>query len=382
MTDDAKNPWLAIVRELGPTLAASAAAKDAEGSFAEEAYRLFADRRLFSMAIPEELGGGGASFFQVCDTLRELGTFDGSSALALSMHTHLIAASVWKYRHDKSSEALLRKIAKGQLALVSTGASDWIDSNGTMSRVEGGFRVSARKIFGSGSPAAALMIASARYEDPQDGAQVLHFGVPLSAEGVSSAADWDAHGMRRTGSHTLILENVFVPDQAISLRRPAGQWHPAWSVVLTVAPPIYMSPYVGIAEKAAELARSSARASAEIPYVPLLAGETEVELAATRLAWRALVANANEYDFAPALETANAQLVNKALCARAAVATVEKAMELAGGRGFFRRFGLERLLRDVRAAPYHPLPDKRQQEFSGRLALGRDPITNQPRSAP
>jgi acyl-CoA dehydrogenase len=184
--------------------------------------------------------------------------------------------------------------------------------------------------------------------------------------------------MRGTGSHTVILDNVFVPDAAITLRRPAGRWHPAWSIVLTVAPPIYMSPYVGIAEAAAELALDAARGSVETSYVPFLAGELEVELAATRLSWRAMVMKANEYDFAPALETANAQLVHKTLCARAAIATVEKAMELAGGRGFFRRFGLERLLRDVRAATYHPLPDKRQHELSGRLALGRDPITNQP----
>ena len=91
-----------------------------------------------------------------------------------------------------------------------------------------------------------------------------------------------------------------------------------------------------------------------------------------------MVANVDEYRFTPSLERANAQLIHKSLCARAAVATVEKAMELAGGNGYFRQFGLERLLRDVRASQYHPLPDKRQQEFSGRIALGRDPITNTP----
>lgn len=379
MANDGIRPWVAVARELGPALAAEAARHDADGSFVAGAYRAFAERRLFSMAIPEELGGGGASFAELCDTLRELAGFDGSSALALSMHQHLVAAAVWRWRHGKPGEALLRKVAAAELALVSTGASDWVDSNGTMTRVDGGYRVSGRKVFGSGSPAAAMLITSARYDNPEAGTEVLHFAVPLSAPGVSSANDWDAHGMRGTGSHTVVLDGVFVPDEAISMRRPTGAWHPAWSVVLTVAPPIYMAPYVGIAEKAAELARTAARDHADVAYVPLVAGELEVELAAARLAWRAMVAAANEYDFAPALETANAQLVHKTLCARAAVDAVDKAMELAGGRGFFRRFGLERLLRDVRAAAYHPLPDKRQHEFSGRLALGRDPITNLPR---
>ena len=378
MTRNEIDHWVALAKELGPTLAAEAETHDAEGSFVEAAYRLFAERKLFSMAVPAELGGGGASLAAVCETLRELARFDGSAALALSMHSHLVAATVWRYKHGKPGEALLRKVAAGELALVSTGASDWVDSNGTMTRVGGGFRVRARKVFGSGSPAAAMMIASARYQDPQEGAQVLHFAVPFSADGVTITGDWDAHGMRGTGSHTVLLEDVFVPDEAISVRRPAAQWHAAWSVVLTVAPPIYMAPYVGIAEKAMELALGAARANADVSWVPLVAGEAEVELAAARLAWRAMIATANEYDFEPALDGANTQLVHKTLCARAAVATVDKAMELAGGRGFFRRFGLERLLRDVRASAYHPLPDKRQHEFSGRLALGRDPITNAP----
>ena len=368
--------WLALAREIGPELAKHAAAHDADGSFAVEAYRLFAERKIFSMAVPKELGGGGASFVEVCETLRELATFDASAALSLSMHTHLIAATVWKHKHGKPGEALLRKVAAAELALVSTGASDWIDSNGEMKRVPGGYRVTARKIFGSGSPAAAMMLASARYDDPEAGAQVLHFPVPLSAEGVTVTNDWDAHGMRATGSHTILLKDVFVPDAAISVRRPAGKWDASWSVVLTVAPPLYMAPYVGIAEKAAELAYGAARDRADVPYVALLAGETEVELAAARTAWRAMIARANEYDFAPALETANAQLVHKTLCARAAIATVDKAAELAGGRGFFRSFGLERLMRDVRAAANHPLQEKRQHELSGRIALGRDPISN------
>lgn len=377
-THNKTNHWVAVARDIGPALAALAATHDAEGTFVEGAYRLFAERRIFSMAVPEQLGGGGAGFAEVCDTLRELATFDSSAALALSMHTHLVAATIWKHKRGQPGEALLRKVVDGQLALVSTGASDWIDSNGSMTRADGGFRVSARKVFGSGTPAAAIMIATSRYDDPHEGPQVLHFSVPFSAKGVKIANDWDAHGMRGTGSHTVTLDDVFVPDEAIATRRPAGEWHPAWSVVLTVAPPIYMAPYVGIAEQAAALARGAARNNADVSYIPFLAGELEVELAATRLAWRAMIANANEYDFAPALDLANAQLVNKTLCGRAAIATVQKAMELAGGRGYFRTFGLERLMRDVRAAPYHPLPEKRQHEFSGRIALGRDPITNVP----
>lgn len=375
MATNQTTDWVARAREIGPALAEGAARHDLEGSFVSEGYALLKKHRFFSMGVPGALGGGDARHRAVCDTIREIGRHCGSTALAFSMHSHLVAATVWKHLHGQPGEALLRKVAADQTVLLSTGASDWVDSNGTMEKVEGGFRVSARKIFGSGGPAADLIIASARYDDPEAGPQVLHFSVPASAEGVTFTNDWDTLGMRATGSNTVLLEGVFVPEQAVALRRPQGQWHAAWSVVLTVAAPIYMSPYVGLAEAASELAIASAAKRADLPYIAQMVGELENLLTQTRLAWRGMVDNAADYDFTPSLARANSALIGKTLCANAAVATVQKAVEIAGGPGFFRALPLERMLRDVFAAPYHPLPEKRQLQFTGLLALGRDPIT-------
>lgn len=369
--------WVAKAQEVGPALAEGAARRDLEGTFASDGYALLKAHRFFSMAVPAELGGGGALHRDLCETIRELGRHCGSTALAFSMHSHLIATAVWKHLHGQPAADMLRKVAAGESVLLSTGASDWIDANGTMEKVDGGYRVTARKIFGSGGPAADIIVASAQYDDPQAGAQVLHFAVPTSAKGVTFASDWNTLGMRATGSNTVLLQDVFVPEQAVNLRRPRGQWHPAWSVVLTVAAPIYMAAYVGIAEAASELALASAAKKSDVPYVPYLAGELQNLLTQTRLAWRAMIDSAADYDFSPALGLANQALIGKTLCTKAAIATVEKAMELAGGPGFFRASPLERLLRDVSAAPYHPLPEKRQLHFTGMVALGRDPITGQ-----
>ena len=122
-------------------------------------------------------------------------------------------------------------------------------------RADGGFRVSARKPFGSGSPKGGLLVTSAPFEDPKEGWQVLHFSVPFAAPGVSLADDWRTLGMRATGSHTVILDKVFVPVDAIVLRRPRGRFHPAWNVILTVAMPLIMSVYTGVAEAAAAIGR-------------------------------------------------------------------------------------------------------------------------------
>jgi alkylation response protein AidB-like acyl-CoA dehydrogenase len=107
------------------------------------------EHRVFSAGVPAELGGGGASHSELSAMLRELARSCGSTALALSMHTHLLALSVWQYQQGQPAETLLRRIAHEELVLVSTGASDWLESSGTAEPVDGGYRVNARKIFGS-----------------------------------------------------------------------------------------------------------------------------------------------------------------------------------------------------------------------------------------
>jgi alkylation response protein AidB-like acyl-CoA dehydrogenase len=232
--------WLALARALGPAFAARAAAHDAEDTFVAENYLDLKRHAVFSAAVPADLGGGGASFADLCGVLRELAHSCGSTALALSMHTHLVAGAVWRWQQGQPTEALLRRVAAEQLVLVSTGASDWLDSSGSAERVDGGYRVSGRKIFGSGSPAGDLLITSAPYDDPSDGPVVLHLAVPLAAEGVTVLDNWRTMGMRATGSNDVLLERVFVPDQAVSLRRPRGSWHPLFTMLANVPLPLIM----------------------------------------------------------------------------------------------------------------------------------------------
>jgi alkylation response protein AidB-like acyl-CoA dehydrogenase len=89
-----------------------------------------------------------------------------------------------------------------------------------------------------------------------------------------------------------------------------------------------------------------------------------------------MVRLARDLDFAPSLELSCAMLARKTIAAEHVLATVEKALEAAGGAGFYRGLGLERLLRDAHGAQFHPLPAKRQQRFAGRFALGLDPIAD------
>jgi alkylation response protein AidB-like acyl-CoA dehydrogenase len=369
----AKGRFAEVAERLGPGFANTAAESDRSGRFVAENYVLMREHRLMSAGVPSELGGGGASYPELCEMLRILGQHCSSTALALSMHTHLVAAAVWRHRHGQPAEALLRKIAGGELVLVSTGAGDWIDSVGRAEKVEGGYRVSAKKRFGSGSPAGDLLMTSAPFNDPQAGAQVLHFAVALAAEGVRVCDDWDTLGMRATGSNTVELEDVFVPEESVSVRRAAGVWHPSFNVVSTIALPILMSAYLGVAERAAELARASAKARGVDAVGMQVLGELENALVTAQMAHREMVENANDYDFAPVNEKANRSLICKTITSNAVLTTAQKAIELVGGGALFRNQPFERLLRDMQGAPFHPLPEKKQLQFTARVVLGLDP---------
>ena len=188
---------IALISELGPRFAARAAEHDASESFVAENYAELKECDVFAAGIPGELGGGGAPYPEVCDALRVLAQYCSSTALALAMHTHLVAAIVWRWRRDPQAvEAFLRRVVNERLVLISTGASDWLNGTGEAERVEGGWRVNARKIFGSGVPAGDFLMTGPVCNDPEAGATVLHFPLSLKAAGVRVLDTWHVLGMR------------------------------------------------------------------------------------------------------------------------------------------------------------------------------------------
>ena len=371
-TEENTMDWLEKVRSLGPTFAERAKEFDRKGGFVHENYQDLREHGLFWMGIPRELGGGGASHAEVCLAIREIGRHCCSTGLAFSMHHHPVATNVYKHlRGDAVATRALEKIATEKLVIAGTGANDWLSSSGEAEPVEGGFRVSAHKRFVSGAPGAQLFITSVVLQG-EEGPEVLHFAVPFSAEGVQIIEAWDALGMRGTGSHEVKLENVFVSEEDVVARRPGGEWHPLWNVVLPTALPLIVSSYVGMAEAAVDLAKDSARRrGGELASV---VGEMKNALTVAQMALDDMIRMNDNHGFTPSVEGADSILTRKALAAEAIKRTVELAAELVGGPGFFKGHPIERIVRDVRAIHYHPLPTRRQQILSGRIALGLDPV--------
>ena len=359
-----------LVNEIGPEFADRSADLEANDQFVHDNYAVLKAKKVFSALVPIELGGGGVKYSEMCTFLRSLAHYCPSTALAVSMHQHLVAAARKNHEDGKPGKALLEKVAGGELVLVSTGANDWLESNGTATKVDGGYRVTAVKPFGSGSPAGDVAVTSCAYDCPEDGPSVIHFPLSLKADGVSFMGDWETLGMRATGSQTTKYDNVFIADEAIAMKRPRGPFHPAFAVISTVAMPVIMSVYVGVAEAAANKAIEKAKARIGDPVMPLQVGELVNLLTTAEVALESMLALNDDLAFTPSELLASQILARKTVCANHVILTAEKALETAGGSGFFRKLGLERLLRDAHAAQFHPLPEKRQQLFTGRLAVG------------
>jgi alkylation response protein AidB-like acyl-CoA dehydrogenase len=369
ISNDERKSAVEIARELGPVFARRASEAADEDRFVADNFATLKASGLVEAGVPAELGGGGADVDELAAMLRTLARHCGSTALAFSMHTHQVAVPAWRWTYQKAAaaEPLLRRIAAERILLLSSGGSDWIAGSGKAEKVEGGYRINARKIFTSGAPTGDLLMTGAVLETPE-GPTVLHFGVPMKSPHVKVLDTWRTLGMRATGSHDVLIEGHVVPEAAVSVKRKAGEWHPLFQIIATIAFPLVYAVYVGVAESARDLAIELAGRKKPTRHTVDLAGRMETELAGARLALESMLAAVRLN--APSAGTVNEVMIGKQLATRHAIAAVEYAMEVAGGVGFYRSAGLERKFRDIQAARYHPLQAGQQAEYAGAMALG------------
>ena len=187
-----------IARELGPVFAARADATVDEDKYVADNIALLKTSGLVEAGVPRELGGGGADVDQLAAMLRIMGYHCGSTALVFSMHTHQVAIPAWRWTHQKvaAAEPLLKRIANERILILSSGGSDWIAGSGKAEKVDGGYRITARKIFTSGAATGDILMTGAVLEADGEPPMVLHFGIPMNSPHVKVLDTWRVLGKR------------------------------------------------------------------------------------------------------------------------------------------------------------------------------------------
>jgi alkylation response protein AidB-like acyl-CoA dehydrogenase len=362
-----------------------AAVHDRENTFPFEDFRDLQESGYLALTVPAELGGGGADLPRLCEEQELLATGAPATALAANMHLFTVglAAELWQESKDEKIEFLLRAVAENQLIVGSsiseeeTGGNNFRHATAKAERVDGAFRVTGRKIFCSLSPVMTAFTSHALYEGGENGPEIVHFLVFRETEGLEITDNWDALGMRATGSNDVVLNDVFIPDDLVFVRRPAGKLDGFAINAHRWFDLTFAAVYTGLARGALEYALRHARERvrkpattpiSHTPKVQFLAAEMEIALTAAQAVVRqaAMDLRAGAADSPRQLAEV---LTAKEIATANAISVVDNAMMIVGGLGYLKRSPLERLYRDVRAGKVHPPSGYDAKEIIGKAIL-------------
>lgn len=388
LTSPGRHPQAPILTDgMMARFAARAPEYDRDNRFFTQDFEELRESGYLREAIPAELGGGGCSLAEMVRQQRRLGYHAAPTALAVNMHLYWtgIAADLWR-AGDHSLQWLLEAAAAG--AVFAAGHAEAgndipvLLSTTRAERVEGGYRFTGRKSFGSLSPVwTYLGIHGMDTSGPAP--KVVHAFLPRDSQGFRVEENWDVMGMRATRSDDTILEGAFVPDKYVARVVPAGAagLDPFVLGIFAWALLGFGNIYYGLATRALHLTLESMKNKRAIAMTRPMSYHAEVQ---HRVAEMGLALDSIE----PLLERVatdwsegvdhGATWPAKILSAKYHAVenswrVVDLAMELAGGYGIFRKSGMEQIFRDARLGRVHPGNSMLTHELVGKTLLGISP---------
>jgi alkylation response protein AidB-like acyl-CoA dehydrogenase len=361
---------------------------DEHNTYFDEDFAVLQSIGYLAAAVPAEFGGWGLDLAEFSQMQRTLASYAPATALAMTMHTYWIGIARELERFGDPScrwmfeEAVAGRVFAAGHAEVGNDAPV-VMSTTRAERVEGGYRFTGHKMFGSNGPVwSALGVHGIDMAHP-DGPVIVHGFVDRDADGVTVIPNWNTLGMRPSQSYDTMLESVFVPDSRIARAVPAGSEEDLFLLAMNIwALPVMANVYLGIAERALELAIASATTKTSVaiprgtyahnPMVQHQIASMYLELDPARALVDRLV-----QDWTDGVDHGamwGVQIVSaKWRAVEAAKRVVDIALDVAGGAGMVRGTELERLYRDVRAGGFHPANDALTHETVAKTLLQIDP---------
>jgi alkylation response protein AidB-like acyl-CoA dehydrogenase len=378
-----------LAESLADELATRAALHDREASFPHASVDALKRAGYFTAPIPTEHGGlGVTSVHDVVVASSRLARGDASVAIGVNMHLVILLNIVRRWQAAVAADDERRATAFGAsmqavardgvviAAAISELGQDLTRPRTTATRTPSGWRIDGRKSFCTGSPAATVFYASVTSVDDDGVERYGYAQVPTDAAGVDIEGDWDALGMRASGSHSVTFSGVEIPRSALLGGFVAGDGD-AYMERNLVAGLFHASASLGIAESAASAAAGALAARGEPDaHARTLLAQNVVELGACRATLSraaALVDDSDEHFVALFAQTQAA----KTFVNETATRIVDRALTLSGGAGYLNGHPLARAYRDVRAGSFmHPLGANRAYDLLGDAALGRELVVH------
>jgi alkylation response protein AidB-like acyl-CoA dehydrogenase len=368
---------------------------DRDNTFCHDDFRELREAGYLTFAVPADLGGGGASMAELMAETRRLASHAPATALAVNMHHYWVGVAADLRRFgDPSLEWILERAAAGDV-FAAGHAEPGNDmpvllSTTRAERVEGGYRLYGRKSFGSLSPVWDwLGVHAMDTSDPQ-APKVVHAFMPRTSEGYRIVETWDTMGMRATRSDDTVLEGVFVPDRYVARVVPAGPagMDPFILSIFARALLGFANVYYGLATRVRDVIVESLKGKTSLAVAGGMVRHPEVQrgIAEIVMDLEALgpYVDAVVRDWDAGADYGAQWVVKIVSVKHRAVETAwrvaDRALDLSGGFGMFKKSELERLFRDARAGRFHPANAMLAHELVGKLTLGVD-LTASPRWA-
>lgn len=379
--EESKPAFFDCAKLLASEFAARAAHHDRDASFPFENFKELSEAGLLSLTVPTALGGAGAGARDAARIIGIFGKADPSTALVLSMHyiQHLVMARSTRWP-GRLSRKLAREAVEG-VALINAlrvepdlGSPARGGLPATIARkTETGWRLSGRKIYSTGAPILKWYAVWAKTDEPET--RVGLFLVPAGLPGTRIVETWDHLGLRASGSHDVVFEDVVFPlDHEIDVRKP-DEWRVPDFTQSTVHAIFVAAIYDGIARAARDwlidflksrVPSNLGAPLATLPRVQEVVGGIEARLAVNA---RLIDSFAGDFDDGVLLSASESNIV-KLTVTNNAVAVIEAALSLTSNHGLTRANPLERHYRDVLCGRVHTPQDDATRSIAGRLALG------------
>lgn len=364
---------------------------DRENRFFDEDFEELEHSGYLLSTVPPEYGGAGLGLDGYLALQRRLAYAAPATALAINMHCYWtgVASDLLK-AGDDSCRFLLEKAARGEVlsALHGEAGNDIpvLLSTSRAERVDGGWLISGHKLFGSLSPVWTAGGFHAMDTSDPEHPQVVHGFLPRDTPGVEIVDTWDTLGMRATQSQDTVLDRAFVPDELVTLVCPPGfaGAGPFQVSIFAWALLGFAAVYLGAAKRAFDLTVEQMPERSSIALVNSMAHHPEVQhnVAEMRIAYDAAEAMLERTATDWATGVAHADwpvriIATRSFVVNQAYSIVDRALDLSGGAGAFKRNRLEQLFRDVRMGRFHPGNSMFAHEVIGKLCLGIDPDSPQ-----
>ena len=362
-----------VARDVAPRVAA----RDERAEYPDDELRAAASMGFMGMAVPEDLGGYPLSAASTALVYEEISRASASVAVILSVHNSLTCNAINQYGSAEVKERLLPKLAAGELigAYCLTEPQAGSDAGAIQTRaIEAGdaFRISGQKAFiTSGAHAGVYILFAVTDPDARTSRRMTALVVERETPGIEVAPKEKKLGLLASEINGIAFDDVVVPDAHV-LGEVGGGFGVAMSLLATGRIGI-AAQAVGIAQAAldAGLAYAKERKQFGKPIADYQAiqwklADMATEIDAARLLVRqAALLKDSGGDYMR--QASQAKLFASELASRAA----GHAIQIHGGYGYIRDFGVERLYRDAKATELYEGTSEIQRLVIARQLLGQ-----------